>query len=93
MDTINILFTDARALKKDWFKNRGWLRIPAGFAAGAVMAIVLLPVAAIDKGKQGVNNWLAFEGLLIGLSAPSLFVGTRKTKYDLIQKWTLKLKK
>jgi hypothetical protein len=93
IDTINILFTDVKALKKDWFKNKGWLRLPAYFIAGAVMAIVLLPVAAIDKGKEGVKNWAAFEGMLIGLSAPPLFVGTRKTKYDLTKKWALKVQK
>jgi hypothetical protein len=90
-DTVYILFTDVKALKKDWFKNTGWLRLPAWFAAGAVMAIVLLPVAAIDKGKEGVKNWAAFEGLLIGLSVPPLFLGTRKTKYDLTKKWALKV--
>ena len=90
-DTLTILLTDLRTLKKDWFKNKGWLRMPAWFAAGAVLGILLLPVAAIDEGKEGVENWAAFEGMLIGLSVPPLFVGTRTTKYDLTKKWTLKV--
>ena len=92
-DTLKILFKDIWMLKKDWFKNRGWLRLPAWFALGAVMSIVLLPVAAIDDGKEGVKNWAAFEGMLIALSGPPLFIGTRKTKYDLTKKWKLEVQK
>ena len=93
LDTIKLLFIQIQAVKKDWFKNTGWLRPFGWLAAGAALGVVLLPIAAIDEGKDGVEDWAAFEGMLIGLSAPPLFIGTRKTTYDLTKKWTLKLQR
>ncbi|GAB4450146.1 MAG: hypothetical protein OHK0036_08270 [Bacteroidia bacterium] len=89
-DTIAIAFTDIKALKKDWFKNRSWLAPFGWVAIGAAMGVVFLPIAAIDKGVEGVKKWAVFEGILIGISVPPIFIGTRKTKYDLEKKWTLK---
>jgi hypothetical protein len=92
-DTIAIAFTEIQTLKKDWFKNRRWLEPFGWIAIGAAMGVVLLPVAAIDKGAEGVREWAVFEAILIGASVPSIFIGTRKTKYDLTNKWTLKTEK
>jgi hypothetical protein len=85
-----ILFSDIKTLKKDWFKNRKWLEPFGWLAIGAAMGAVLLPVGAIDKGAEGVKEWAAFEAVLVGISIPPIFIGTRKTKYDLKNKWTLK---
>jgi hypothetical protein len=57
------------------------------------MGVVLLPVTAIDKGSEGIKEWAVFESILIGISVPPIFIGTRKTKYDLKNKWTLKTEK
>jgi hypothetical protein len=89
-DTVVILFSDIKTLKKDWFKNRKWLEPFGWLAIGAAMGAVLLPVGAIDKGAEGVKEWAAFEAVLVGISIPPIFIGTRKTKYDLKNKWTLK---
>jgi hypothetical protein len=92
-DTIVILFADIQILKKDWFKNSKWLEPFGWFAIGAAMGVVLLPVTAIDKGSEGIKEWAVFESILIGISVPPIFIGTRKTKYDLKNKWTLKTEK
>ena len=46
---------------------------------------------AIDKGNKGLKDWAVFEAVLIGISGPPLLIGTRKSKYDLKKKWTLKV--
>ena len=92
-DTIVILFADIQTLKKDWFKNRKWLEGFGWFAIGAAWGVVGLPLAAIDNGLEGVKEWAVFESFLIGISVPPIFIGTRKTKYDLKNKWTLKKEK
>lgn len=88
-DTTVILFTDIREIKKDWFKNRGWLRGVVLLGIGGAVAGAFLPFAAIDEGREGVENWLLFEGAVIGIAGPSLFIGTRKTKYNMSKKWRL----
>ncbi|MES2838278.1 MAG: hypothetical protein V4667_12185 [Bacteroidota bacterium] len=92
-DTIVILFSKIQSIKKDWFKNRHWLE-PFGYLAiGGVIGVVFLPIAAIDKGAEGVKEWAIFEGIIVAICAPPIFIGTRKTKYDLNKKWTLKAEK
>lgn len=91
-DTFYVAMQDIRLLKRDWFKSRGWMLPFAYFAGGAIIGIVLAPVALINKGKEGFHDWLRFEAVLTGLSAPALFLGTRTHKYDLKQKWKLVLR-
>lgn len=91
LDTIAIAFTDIKTLKKDWFKNRKWLEPFGWVAVGAVLGVAMLPVAVIDKGKEGFKEWAVFETVLIGISIPPIFIGTRKTKYDLKKKWKLRM--
>ena len=88
-DTFHVAISDIRMIRRDWFRNRGWMLPFAYFAGGALLGIVLAPVALINKGKQGLHDWLAFEAVLIGLSGPTLFIGSREHKYDLQQKWKL----
>jgi hypothetical protein len=88
-DTSDILLKDILMVKKPWINKRGWMLIPAYMAGGAVLAIPLLPVAAISNGSAGVRNWLQFEALLVGISGPSIFMGTRNKKYVLGEKWKL----
>lgn len=88
-DTADILLKDILMIKKPWINKRGWLLLPAYMAGGAVLAIPLLPVAAISNGSAGVRNWLQFEALLVGISGPSIFMGTRNKKYILGEKWKL----
>ncbi len=89
-DTTVILFSKVRVIKKDWFRNPKWVEPFAWLSLGPIMGVVLLPVAAIDQGAKGVNDWAAFEAVMIGICAPPLFLGSRNTKYDLIKKWTIK---
>jgi hypothetical protein len=89
-DTISILFSNIKVLKRDLFKNRKWVEPFGWLALGVPLGILLLPVAAIDKGSEGVKSWLAFEAGLIAICGPPIFLGTRKVKYDLGKKWTLK---
>lgn len=89
-DTVMILFSEINTLKKDWFKNRNWLYPFAWFTIGAAMGVVLLPVAVIAGGKEEFKDWVIFETVLIGISVPPLFIGSRMKKYDLINNWTLK---
>lgn len=90
-DTIELQLKDIVVVRKPWFNNRGWMLIPAYFLGGAILAVPLLPVAAIAKGSAGVRNWLQFEAVLLGLSGPSIFIGTRHRKFALGEKWKLVL--
>ena len=90
-DTVQLFLKDILIVRKPWINKRGWMLIPAYLLGGAVLAIPLLPVAAIMKGSAGVRNWLQFEALLLGLSGPSLFIGTRHKKYVVGEKWKLVL--
>lgn len=88
-DTIQILHADIEYLEKDWFKSRNWL-VPSMYCAMfSVAAVIFLPIAAIDNGKEGVKEWLTFETILISLSYPALFIGTRSTKFDLKNEWII----
>lgn len=89
-DTTAIAFSEIRMIKKDWFKNKQWLQPFGWILIGPAIGVVLLPAAAIDDGKEGVKDWAVFEGTLLGIAGPPIFVGTRKTKYDLRKKWELK---
>lgn len=86
-DSLTILISDVEYIKKEWFENREWLRLPAWFAIGAVLAVPFLPVVAIAEGAKGVKEWAIFEGTLIAIAGPPIFIGTRKTKYDLKEDW------
>lgn len=90
-DTVELLLKDIVVVRKPWFNNRGWMLIPAYFLGGAIIAVPLLPVAAIVKGSAGVRNWLQFEAVLLGISGPSLFIGTRHRKFAVGEKWKLVL--
>ncbi len=87
--TLEIPFSDILMIKKGWFKNSRWLSPFGWMVIGSVLGVALLPVAAIDDGKEGVREWAVFEGVLLGVSLPAIFIGTRKTKYDLQKKWAL----
>jgi len=88
-DTVKLLLNDILIVRKPWINKRGWMLIPAYMAVGAVLAVPLLPVAAIANGRDGVRNWLLFEGLMVGIAGPSLFIGTRHKKYVVGEKWQL----
>lgn len=90
-DTVELQLKDIVVVRKAWFNNRGWMLLPAYFLGGAILAVPLLPVAAITKGSAGVRNWLQFEAVLLGLSGPSLFIGTRHRKFAIGEKWKLVL--
>jgi hypothetical protein len=90
-DTVELLLKDIVVVRKPWFNNQGWMLLPAYFLGGAILAVPLLPVAAITKGSAGVRNWLQFEAVLLGLSGPSLFIGTRHRKFAIGEKWKLVL--
>jgi len=90
VDTLAIPNSHILYIKKDWFKNKEWL-LPFGYVAlASVMGVVFLPIAALDKGREGVNEWLAFEGMLLAIWIPPVIIGTRATKYNLTKKWKIK---
>lgn len=93
LDTVEILFSDIKIIRKAWFKKRGWLKPFGMLAFGAVGSVILLPVAIIDEGREGLKGWARFEAILIGITAPPIFIGTRSTKYNLEKKWVLKTEK
>jgi hypothetical protein len=84
--------TDLQYIKKDWFRDRSWLEPFAWFGICAIMAVPLLPVAAIEDGEAGVNQWFKGEGILCAITVPPLILGTRTTKYDLQKKWQIEIK-
>lgn len=90
-DTVELLLKDILVVRKPWINKRGWMLIPAYLLGGAILAVPLLPVAAITNGSAGVRNWLQFEAMLLGISGPSLFIGTRHKKYVVGEKWKLVL--
>lgn len=90
-DTIQLLLKDILIVRKPWINKRGWMLISAYLLGGAILAVPLLPVAAITNGSAGVRNWLQFEAMLLGISGPSLFIGTRHKKYVVGEKWKLVL--
>lgn len=92
-DTLIILFSDLQMLKKKWLKKRNWLQPFAWVGIGAALGVVLLPIAAIDQGEEGVKNWAVFEGILVGISGPAILLATGKTKYDLTKDWKIKTEK
>lgn len=91
-DTTVFYNSDILFVKRPLIKKRGWAVIPAWFLAGAILAIPLLPVAAIDQGSAGVRNWLRFEAILLGVSGPSLLLLRIQKKYVLGKKWELHLR-
>jgi len=92
-DTLALPNSQILYIKKDWFKNREWLA-PFGYLAFAgVLGVIGLPVAAIVNGKKGVNDLLRFDVIVIAISAPPIFLGTRSTKYNLKKKWKIKTDK
>lgn len=92
-DTIIISIADIKELKFDWFENRGWLQPFGMIAIGAAAGIIFLPAVAIKQGAEGVKEWAHFEAVLVAVSAIPIFIGTRKSKYDLANKWTMKMEK
>jgi hypothetical protein len=92
-DTTAIRFTDIKALKKDWFKNRRWMEPFGWILIGPVLGVAMLPIAAIDGGSKAVKEWAIFEGVLLGIAGPPIFIGTRKTKYNLTKKWSMEVAK
>ncbi|MBL7723418.1 MAG: hypothetical protein JNK27_04680 [Chitinophagaceae bacterium] len=90
-DTAVFNTSDILFVKRPLIKKRGWAVMPAWFIAGAILAIPLLPVAAIDQGSAGVRNWLQFEAILLGVSGPSLLLLKMQKKYVIGKKWALHL--
>jgi hypothetical protein len=87
-DTLNIKFVEILNIKKDLFKNDKWLEVPAWIGVLAAGGLIIgLPNAI---ATNTVKDWAIVEGIFTGLSAVPIFIGTRKIKYDLTNKWTLK---
>lgn len=89
-DTIAILFTSIHTIKKDWFRTEEWLANTGFLLMMGAAATIALPVMAIDQGAKGVRDWAVVQSVLVGVPLLPVLIGTRKTKYDLEKKWTLK---
>lgn len=89
-DTLNIPFYKIQSIRHDWFENKQWLMPFLCIGAGAALGVALLPVAVIDEGVDGLKGWAIFEGALLAIAGPPIFIATRKTKYDLKKKWQIK---
>lgn len=88
-DTIAILYSNIQYIQKDWLKNKRWLEPFGWMGVGAILGIGLFPVAAIEDGTKGVKDLAIIEGILIGGFGSALFIATRKTTYDLRNKWKI----
>jgi hypothetical protein len=91
-DTTEIHFSNIVMMRRDWFKSRRWLGPFGWMVVGSALGVGLLPVAAIDEGNDGVKEWAQFEAILLGIALPPIFIGSRRTKYDLNKKWSLETK-
>ncbi len=60
------------------------------FPIGAVVHIVYLPIAAIAKGRKGVNDWLKAEAILLLGSTIPIVLRTLKRNFNTKKKWTIK---
>lgn len=88
-DTTNLPFTEIQYIEKDWFKTRDWLMPAMNGALLFFSGIILLPVAAYADGGAGFKAWYTAEAILAGFSFPQIFIGTRKSKFDLQNKWVI----
>jgi hypothetical protein len=90
LDTIFLNYNNLQLIKKDWFKNKKWLE-PFGWClAGAAIGILILPAAVLDSSMNNIRDWAIMEAILVGISIPPLFIGTRKRKFNLTNKWIIK---
>jgi hypothetical protein len=87
-DTIQVLYRDIQHLEKDLFKSRKWLE-PFGYlAVGGGLALLLAPIVAADKGAKDGIEVLTIAGGILGVAIPIIYIGTRKTKFDMVNKWS-----
>lgn len=91
--TFVIPISDIKSIKKRWFKNTRWLNPFALMGAIAIFKVFLLPEKIKYEGKKGAEDWLAGQVFFAAIYTPPLYIGTRKTTYDTINKWTLKTEK
>jgi hypothetical protein len=90
-DTLptEVKFSEITSIKKYWLKRR---RVLAPFAFGVFTPILAIPLAGMvwaNGGGQTALDGLIFAGTVSAVCAPFVFVGTRKTKYDLRHDWVL----
>ncbi len=86
-DTFHIAFRDIEYLERDLFTSRNWLEPFSYFAIGGVLAVAVSPIVAIAEGPQDGLLSLKIGGAFLGVTAPIIFIGTRKIKYDMRTKW------
>ncbi len=89
-DTIVFSISDIQTLRTFWLKDRAFLEGFGWAGLGIPMGVLLLPVAAIKNGLDGVKEWAEFEAILIAVIIPPIYIGTRKIEYDLKNEWSLK---
>lgn len=88
-DSVTCRLDEVLLVKRQVIRSEGLAHIAGWMMAGAILAVPLLPVAAIDEGSAGVHNWLLFEGVLVGVSGTSIGLLSLRKKYTLGEKWQL----
>lgn len=49
---------------------------------------VLITQATMDDASEGTKVGLGFTVGILGITVPIIYIGTRKTKFDMTTKWS-----
>ncbi|MFM7193554.1 MAG: hypothetical protein ACKOYP_02070 [Bacteroidota bacterium] len=89
-DTVKISFDEIKTLKFFWFNNRKWVLQMGAFGTGLSLGLLLiLPMEQADPTPLGVDGLIWIEAAVLGITIPAIYIGTRKTSFDLREKWKL----
>ena len=87
---VTVPFSEIRSISKFWFEDRTWVLKVLGGTVGATLAIlIIIPIEALDPDPPTVGQLLIVEAAILAVTIPTMWIGTRKTKYDLTRKWVL----
>jgi hypothetical protein len=87
VDTIQVYHRDIQHLEKDLLRNRRWLDPIFWTMVGGGIG-VLVAQSTIHSGNKSRLDGIGFAGGFVGITVPLIFICTRKTKFDMINKWS-----
>jgi len=80
-DTLAVSFQDIRVMKKSWFKKTDWV----GVVLDNALTVMTSPSSHMDTKTM----WQV-QAVMLAVSVPVIFIGTRSTRYNLVKKWQLR---
>lgn len=87
-DTVFIQYSDILYLKKYLFKNRALEEYGGCYSFVTIFgSLILLPIAYFQNGMAALNEGAIISGSILAITLPLWFLGTRKKKYDMKDKW------